>query len=112
MERHPARLVILWPIWKIEGSRSILHAMDDGLVVHQQPDGRFALHHYPMYRLVSRGRNSALNTLVRIASALDGGYRLVIVDKARFLPELIDLAKARNSQNARNDIDCALQAID
>lgn len=111
MERHPPWLAIMWPMWKVEGCRSVLHGMDDGLFVHQHADGRFELQHRPMYRFVSRGRNSALGTLTALASNLEAGYHFVIVDDQRFLRDLTALAKARTSQDARNDIEWALEVI-
>lgn len=112
MDCHPPKLAVMWPMWQVRNCRSDLSAMDDGLVVHQHPDGRFELEHQPMFRFVSRGQNGHLACLLRIASQLERNYRLVVVDQHRFFRDLIDLARTRKSQSARDDIDWARQVLD
>ncbi len=93
MKTHPAKLLILFPIYEARDYRRQLTAIDDALVVHRRPDGAFLLELRGMVKLTTRGANSYATALIRLAADLETGHTVIIVDRDQFLADLERLAR-------------------
>ena len=111
MDTHPPRLVVIHPMWTAREYRRHLTALDDSLIVHRQPDGRFGLELRPMVKLTARGAKSYGSALRQLAADLETGYRAVIVDRDNLLADLERLAREHATDKDRGDIERAAQII-
>ena len=107
---HPAKLLVLFPIWEVRGNRRQLVAIDDALVVHHRA-GDFQLELRPMARLRSTGPHGYATILRRLATDLTAGYRIVIVERDAVLAELERLARERTKGQACDAVEHAMQVI-
>lgn len=111
MVTHPPKLIVIFAIYAAKGYRRHLSAIDDALVVHRSVDGRFRLELRPMVKLTAKGSSGYGTVLQRLASDLEAGYRIVIVDRDTFLADLESLARAHATDKDRDAIERAAQIV-
>jgi hypothetical protein len=108
MNVHPAKLLILFPMYQPEGVRQRLSAIDDALVVHRDVEGRFRFEMRDMVRL---GPRSYAKWLIRFAADLAAGYVAVVVGRDAFLADVERLARDHVSAADRDALELAVQTI-
>lgn len=111
MTRHPPKLIVLWPIYVAQDYRRHLSAIDDALVVHRSVDGRYRLELRPMIKLSARGASGYGTVLRRLATDLEAGYRIVIVDRDKVLADLESLAREHATDEDRDAVERAAQVV-
>ncbi|RSV19248.1 hypothetical protein [Sphingomonas sp. ABOLG] len=111
MVNHPPKLIVIFAIYGAKDYRRHLSAIDDALVVHRSVDGRFRLELRPMVRLTARGTCGYGTILQRLATELEAGYRMVIVDRDTFLADLESLAREHATESDRDAIERAAQVV-
>lgn len=111
MDTHPAKLVVIHPMYTAREYRRHLTAIDDALVVHRYADGRFHLELRPMMKLAARGAKSYGAALRQLAADLETGHRVVIVDRDRFLADLEQRAREHAIDKERELVERAAQII-
>ena len=111
MKTHPARLIILFPIYEPRDYRRCLVAIDDALVVHRDPGDTFLLELRPMAKLTGRGANTYTAALLRLAADLEAGYTVMIVDRDQFLSDLEALAREHAAASDCDAVERAVQVI-
>jgi hypothetical protein len=87
---HPAKLVVLFPMFVPRDYRRHLTAIDDGFVVHVGADGTFRFQLRPLRRLGPRSYGSAI---IGLADDLESGHVVVIVGREGFVNALEPLAR-------------------
>ena len=85
MNAHPAKLLILFPMYEPHGVRQRLSAIDDALVVHRDVEGRFR---FAMRDMTKLGPRSYAKWLIRFAADLAAGYVAVVVGRDTFLADI------------------------
>ncbi len=108
MNTHPAKLLVLFPMYRPEGIRQRLWAIDDALVVHRGPDGRFRFAARDMRRL---GPRSYAGWLVAFAADLAAGYFAVVVGRDDFLADVEALALRHASAGDRAAVEKAIAVV-
>lgn len=111
MKKHPARLIILFPIYEPRDYRRYLVAIDDALVVHRNANDAFLLELRPMAKLTGRGANTYTAALLRLAADLEAGYTVMIVDRDQFLSDLETLAREHAAASDRDAVERAVQVV-
>lgn len=111
MDTHPAKLVVIHPMYEAREYRRHLVAIDDSLVVHHSADGRFQLELRPMVKLTTRGAKSYGAALQQIARDVETGHRVIIVGRDRFLADLEQLALDHATDKDRDALERAVQLI-
>lgn len=111
MKTHPTKLLILFPMYTPVEYRHRLDAIDDALVVHRRVSGEFQFELRPMIKLSARGASSYGAALQRLATDLEAGYIVVVVDRDRFLADLEALAREHAIAKDRGAVECAAQVI-
>ena len=111
MKNHPAKLLILFPIYEARDYRRQLTAIDDALVVHRRPDGAFLLELRPMVKLTTRGASSYAAALLRLAADLEAGHTVMIVDRDQFLGDLERLAREHAGTKDQDAVERAAQVV-
>ncbi len=108
MNAHPAKLLILFPMYEPHGVRQRLSAIDDALVVHRDVEGRFR---FAMRDMTKLGPRSYAKWLIRFAADLAAGYVAVVVGRDAFLADIERLARDHVSAADRDALELAVQAI-
>jgi hypothetical protein len=108
MNAHPAKLLILFPMYEPHGVRQRLSAIDDALVVHRDVEGRFR---FAMRDMTKLGPRSYAKWLIRFAADLAAGYVAVVVGRDTFLADIERLARDHVSAADRDALELAVQAI-
>lgn len=111
MNKHPTKLIVMVPIYSVQGRRRVLSAIDDAVVVHHGADGRFALEHRQMVTLSAAGANSYAAALVRLADDLLHSHRIVVVDRDDFVRDLEQQARDHATDESRDAIELAAQVV-
>lgn len=89
IDAHPAKLIVVLPMYEAADYRRRLTAIDDALVVHRRGDGRFQFELRPMFRL---GPRSYAKWVIGLAADLEAGHVVIIVDRDAFLADIQRLA--------------------
>lgn len=108
MNAHPAKLLILFPMYEPKGPRQALAVIDDALVVHRRADGQFQFGTRDMTKL---GPRSYAKWLIAFAADLNAGYVAVVVERDDFLVEVERLAREHVSARDRDALELAIQTI-
>lgn len=111
VNKHPAKLIVLYPIFTVEGCRRRLTAIDDALVVHHGADGRFDFDHRLMVTLTACGPNSYATALGRLADDLERGYRVIMVQRDDFIRDLETQALAHATDENRAAVELAAHVV-
>lgn len=108
MNTHPAKLLVLFPMYEPKGVRQHLSAIDDSLVVHRSADGRFQFAMRDMRKL---GPRSYAQWLIGFAADLAVGYVAVVVERDAFLADIEALALQHVSAKDRDALDGAILVV-
>lgn len=108
MNSHPAKLLILFPMYESRGVRQRLSAIDDALVVHRSADGRFQ---FALRNVQKLGPRSYAKWLIGLAADLAAGYVAVVVERDGFLADIEALALQHVSAEDRAALDRAILVV-
>lgn len=108
IDAHPARLIIVLPMYEAADYRQRLTAIDETLVVHRRGDGHFQFELRPLVRLRPR---SYAKWVMGLASDLEAGHVVIIVDRDAFLADIERLALSHVSEGRRTAVERAIQVV-
>ena len=108
IDAHPARLIIVLPMYEAADYRQRLVAIDETLVVHRRGDGHFQFELRPLVRL---GPRSYAKWVMGLASDLEAGHVVIIVDRDAFLADIERLALSHVSEGRRTAVERAIQVV-
>lgn len=87
---YPSKLMVLDPVYAVDGYRRRLAALEATLIVEQTIDGRFTFNLRDTRKL---GPRSYVQCLVDLTANLNAGYVLALVEPDEFFEDLEDLAR-------------------
>ncbi len=108
MIRHPAQLQIVFPMYEADDYRHRLSAIDDAFVVHRRGDGSFQFELRPLCKL---GPRSYGRWLIGLASDLERGQVVMVVDRDAFLADIETLALKHASERQCGAVERAVTVV-
>lgn len=108
IDAHPARLIVILPMYEAADYRQRLTAIDDSLVVHRRGDGQFQ---FELRSMVNLGPCSYDKWVIGLAADLEAGHVVVIVGRDAFLSYIERMALDHVSESQRTAVERAVQIV-